>query len=116
MGTIIINGKRFNYSGSLSIINGKYFVDGKEVKDWNEFTKDQKTINISIEGNVDKLTVDCCETVTITGNCGKVKTTSGDIEIGGNVDGDVESVSGDIECGNISGDAKTVSGNIRRRG
>ena len=115
MGAIVINGKRFQIKGNLSIINGRYFVDGKEVKDWSEFTKDQKVINITIEGDVQKLDVDCCETVHINGNCGKVKTTSGDSEVGGNVDGDVQTVSGDIDCGNVGGDASTVSGNIRRK-
>ncbi len=115
MGTIIINGKKVNYQGSLTVINGKYFVNGNEVTDWNELTKDQKQISIEIHGDVDKLDIECCDTVTITGNVKKVKTISGDIEIHGNVEGDVESVSGSIDCGNVGGDAKTVSGNIRRK-
>lgn len=115
MNTIVINGNRFHYNGNLSIINGKYYVDGKEVKDWSEFTKDQKEISITIEGNVNKLDVDCCDMIHVNGNVGKVKATSGDIEIEGNVDGDVQTVSGDICCGNVGGDASTVSGNIRRK-
>lgn len=115
MGTIVINGQRFRYNGSLSIINGKYFVDGKEVKDWSELTKDQKEINITIEGDVNKLDVDCCDRIYVKGNVGKVKSTSGDIEVEGDVDGDVQTVSGDISCGNVGGDASTVSGNIRRK-
>lgn len=115
MGTIVINGKKFHYEGSLTIINGRYFVNGKEVKDLEELTKDQKQINIEIHGDVEKLDIDCCDQITITGNVKKVKTTSGDVEINGNVDGDVESVSGSIDCGDVGGDARTVSGNIRRR-
>lgn len=115
MGTIVINGQRFRYNESLSIINGKYFVDGKEVKDWYELTKDQKEINITIEGDVNKLDVDCCDRIYVKGNVGKVKSTSGDIEVEGDVDGDVQTVSGDIICRNVGGDASTVSGNIRRR-
>lgn len=115
MGTIVINGKKLHYEGSLTVINGKYFVNGKEVTDWNELAKDQKQVNIEIHGDVEKIDVECCDQITITGNVKKVKTTSGDVEIHGDVDGDVESVSGSIECGNVGGDARTISGNIRRR-
>lgn len=116
MGKVIINGKTFNYTGSLTMINGKFFVDGKEVTDWEDFTKDQKHIDIKVEGDIDRLLVDNCNSVTITGNCNRVKTVSGDVEIGGDVDGDVESVSGDIDiAGKVSGDVKTVSGNIRHK-
>ena len=116
MGKVIINGKTFNYTGSLTMINGKFFVDGKEVTDWEDLTKDQKHIDIKVEGNIERLQVDACDSVTITGNCNKVKTLSGDVEIGGDVDGDVESVSGNIDIfGNVGGDVKTVSGDIRRK-
>ena len=112
MGTAIINGKKINYTGTLTVINGKFFVDGKEVTDWESLDKDQKHIDIKVEGDIDRLQVDDCDSVTITGNCNKVKTVSGDVEIGG----DVESVSGNIDIsGNVSGDVKTVSGNIRHK-
>lgn len=91
MGKVIINGKTFNYTGSLTMNNGKFFVDGKEVTDWGDLTKDQKHIDIKVEGDIDRLQVDNCNSVTITGNCNRVKTVSGD------VDGDVESVIGDID-------------------
>lgn len=115
MSKIIINGKTHTYKGSLTVINGKFFVDGKEVTDWSELEKDQQHIDIKIEGDVERIQVDTCDTISITGNCNRVKTVSGDVEIGGDVDGDVESVSGDINCGNVSGDVKTVSGDIRRK-
>lgn len=115
MGVIVINGQRFQYNGSLSIINGRYFVDGKEVRDLSELTKDQKEVNITIDGDINKLEVDCCDRIYVKGKVGKIKSTSGDIEVGGDVEGDVQTVSGDINCGNISGDASTVSGNIRRK-
>lgn len=115
MGTIVINGQRFQYHGSLSIINGRYYVNGKELKDLSELAKDQKEVNITIDGDINKLEVDCCNRIFVKGNVGKIKSTSGDIEVEGDVDGDVQTVSGDINCGNVSGDASTVSGNIRRK-
>lgn len=114
MGKVTVNGKTFKYDGTLTMINGRFFVDGKEVKDWESLTKDQKHIDIKVEGNIDKLQVDTCDIITITGNCNKVKTVSGDVEIGGDVEGDVESVSGDVDIhGKVAGDVKTVSGDIR---
>ena len=116
MGKVIINGKTFTYTGRLTVINGKFYVDGKEVTDWESLAKDQKHIDIKVEGDIDRLQVDECDSVTIMGNCNSVETISGDVEIGGNVDGDVESVSGDIDIsGNVSGDVKTVSGNVRHK-
>ena len=116
MGKVIINGKVFNYTGRLTVVNNKFFVDSKEITDWESLEKDQKHIDIKIEGDVERLLVETCDNLYIEGNCNRVKTVSGDVEIGGDVDGDVESVSGDISVsGSVSGDVKTVSGNIRRR-
>lgn len=116
MGKVTINGKTFQYTGTLTMINGRFFIDGKEVTDWKSLTKDQKRIDIKIEGDVERLQVDTCDNLYIEGNCNKVKTVSGYVEIGGNVDGDVESVNGGIEIqGNVSGDVRTVSGNIRHK-
>lgn len=116
MAKVIINGKTYTYTGSLTVFDGNFYVDGKKVTDWESLTKDQKHIDIKVEGDIDRLQVDTCDSVTITGSCNRVKTVSGDVEIGGDVDGDIESVSGDIDVhGNVGGDVKTVSGNIRRK-
>ena len=56
-GTVIIGGNIKNSSiegNSVSIINNKIFVDGKEIE------TEEKVINIIVEGNLDKLEVDCC--------------------------------------------------------
>ena len=85
MSVIVINGKSYRYNGTLSFVNGDILVNGKKVENWEELEKDQKHINIQIEGNVERLQVESCDTVHITGSCSKVKTVSGDIEIGGDV-------------------------------
>ena len=46
------------------------------------------------------------------GNVNTINTVSGDIEISGNIGGDVKSVSGDIKAKTISGNCKTTSGDI----
>lgn len=103
---ISFNGK--TYSGTmLSIKNGKIFIDGKQVED------DSKEINIVINGNIDSIDVDSCNTIIVDGYCNSVKTTNGDVEISGNVVGDVTTTNGDVNCQNVGGRVKTTNGNIR---
>jgi len=113
MNRISINGVKISgdlvAGSSIQICNGKVTINGKDV------TPDSKNINISIEGDVDTLDVDCCNTVNIKGNVKSVHTTSGDIECG-KVYGDVKTVSGDVICGQVGGAIRTVSGDITHRG
>ena len=44
-----------------------------------------------------------------------IKTMSGDVEIHGDVNGDVKTMSGDVDCGNVAGDVSSMSGDIKRR-
>lgn len=92
VGKCIINGK--SYSGkSITMINGKVFVDGKGV-------------------DVDRVDISSANNILIKGKVNKVNTTSGSIECG-DVTGDVRTVSGSVDCGNVSGDIDTVSGSVR---
>lgn len=112
MASISINGVVISgvSGGSVVIRNGKIFVDGKEV------TPDTKEINIIINGNIDKLEADACQTISVTGDAVHVKTMSGDVTITGNVKGSVQTMSGDVDCGgNIVGSVSTMSGDIRHR-
>lgn len=108
MSIISING--VNYSGNNIIIsNGKVVINGKDV------TPDSKDINIKVEGNIDKLVVDSCNKIEITGAVLDIKTQSGDIDISGSVTGSISTMSGDIDCGNVGGSIKTMSGDIKHR-
>lgn len=123
MAQIIINGS--SYSGSdVRIENSKVFINGNLVKGG----ENDKTINIRIEGNVDRFNVDYCSNIVVEGDVkslnttsgdviannvtGDLKTTSGDVKIKGNIGGSVTTVSGDVEAKSISGNVKTVSGDI----
>jgi len=106
-GNISINGK--TYSGKrIKVERNKITVDGKDV------TPDEKTINIVVNGNVDSLDVDACESVAVTGSTKKIETMSGDVTCGA-VTGSVRTMSGDVFCTTIGGDVETMSGNISRR-
>lgn len=95
MSRIIIGGNAFEVEGSLSKINGKWYDGAGHEIDMNNLDglKDAKTINITIEGDVERLEVDCCNTITVNGNVRKVNTGSGS-----------------ITCKDIDGDALLVQG------
>ena len=114
MSKIIIGGNAFEVQGSLSMINGKWYDGTGQEIDMNNLAglKEAKTINITIEGDVERLEVDCCSSITVNGNVRKVNTGSGTITCK-DIDGDAHTGSGSIHAENISGDAKTGSGNIR---
>jgi hypothetical protein len=109
---ITINGSIFSgdVSGSsLVVMNGKVFVNGKEV------TPDGKEINIVVQGNIEKLEVGACSKITITGDVNDVKTQSADVEISGHVNGNIQTMSGDVDCGNVGGSIKTMSGDVKHK-
>jgi hypothetical protein len=105
---IRVNGKTY-YGNSITIVNGNVKIDGKLVD-----TEDAKQISIEVNGNVEKLSVDACEFVSVKGNAGAISTISGDVRCG-NVSGSVSSVSGDVSCGRVGGSVSTVSGDVARK-
>jgi len=109
--TININGKRFS-GNNVVMTDNIIYIDGKKIEDVDIL--EAKTVNITIEGNLDNLEVDCCETIIVKGDVnGDVKTSQGSIEIDGNVKGDVKTSQGSIRCGNVGGNVKTSQGSIR---
>lgn len=101
---ITINNK--SYVGkSVSIVNGKVYINGSSVE------VDGKEINIQVNGNIDYLSVDACSKITVN-DVNSLQTSSGDIEVRGNVNGDINTTSGDVECGNVKGYIKTTSGDV----
>jgi hypothetical protein len=110
MNTVIVNGVTITGGRNITIRNGKVIVDGKDV------TPDAKEINVSVNGNVERLEVDACQKITVTGDAGSVKTQSGDVDVTGNIAGAVQTMSGDVDCGgSISGSVSTMSGDIKSR-
>lgn len=115
MNIVTINGKTYKVEGKVSIVNGTIFVNGKKFQNYEESEKDEKVINIAIEGDVEKIDVDACDSITVSGSVKNIKTMSGDVEIHGDVNGDVKTMSGDVDCGNVAGDVSSMSGDIKRR-
>ena len=109
MNTISINGVNINASGSITVSNGKIIVNGIDV------TPDAKEINIVINGDTDKVSVDSCNTFKAIGKIGSIKTMSGNVDIEGDVEGSIQTMSGDVDCYNIGGSVKTMSGDIKHK-
>jgi len=97
MNKVSINGKTYTAPDgvSVSVINGKVYFDGKLVENLNDW----KETKIEI---------------TIEGNCKEVKCDSGNINVNGNVEGDVTADTGNINVrGDIKGNVTTDTGNIK---
>lgn len=105
MANITINGK--NYSGNnVVVINGEVIIDG------NEVTPDSKEISIQISGDINDLKVDSCRHLFMVGNVKNIKTVSGDVNVTGNVSGNISTTSGDVNCNNVDGEISTISGDV----
>jgi nitrous oxidase accessory protein NosD len=72
-GTITINGKA--YSGKNIIISGNHnenvSIDGNDVL----MGRDVPEINIQVDGNIDSLTVNACNSCVVNGSVGSLNST-----------------------------------------
>ena len=102
---IVINGKSY-IGNSVSIKNNKITIDG------NVIETEEKNIKIEIQGDIEELKVDECDSVKVTGNVKNLTTMSGDVTVKGDVSGNVKTMSGDVECGKVGGNISTMSGDI----
>jgi len=107
---IIIGNSKFS-GRNVTISNNRVIIDGKDVTD---NLPEQKTYNIQVDGNIDRIKCDACDKIIVTGEVGQIQTQSGDVECG-NVKGSVSTMSGDVDCDSISGSVSTMSGDIKHR-
>ena len=94
---------------SINIKNGKVFVDGKDV------TPEAKEITITVNGDIDHVQADVCQTISVVGDVGNIRTVSGDIAVTGKLNGSIQTVSGDVECRDVAGSISSVSGKIKHK-
>lgn len=104
-GTTWINNVKIEGAQTISINNGKIYVNGNLREDLKS-----PSIEVKIEGNVASVRTDSGD-VSITGDVSTVNTTSGDVSCK-DVKGGVLTMSGDVTCGNVGGNVSTMSGNI----
>lgn len=98
-GTTWINNIKIEGTQTISINNGKIYVNGNLREDL-----ENPSIKIKIEGNVASVCTD-------SGNVSTINTASGDVSCK-NVKGSVLTMSGDVTCGSVDGNINIMSGNI----
>lgn len=98
-GATWINNVKIEGAQTISINNGKIYVNGNLREDFKS-----PSIEVKIEGNVASVRTD-------SGDVSTVNTTSGDVSCK-DVKGGVLTMSGDVTCGNVGGNVSTMSGNI----
>lgn len=101
-GTTWINNVKIEGAQTISINNGKIYVNGKLREDLKS-----PSIEVKIEGNVASVHTGSGN-VSVTGDVTTINTASGDVTC---KDG-VLTMSGDVTCGNVGGNVSTMSGNI----
>lgn len=109
---VYMNGKKFvSRGGNISISDNQIIIDGKVITDKD--INDAKEIVITVDGNVDTIKCDIVEKIIVTGDCGEVKSSQGNVEVKGNVKGNARSSQGDVEVsGDVFGDVRTSQGSI----
>ena len=105
MSTISINGTTYE-GNNIVVKNGKVIIDGKD------HTPESKTINISVQGDINELKVDACTKIDVKGSCNNLRSGAGDVNCG-DVSGPLQVGSGDVRCGNVNGDIKTGAGDVK---
>lgn len=93
---------------SMVINNGKIIIDGKAT----DIPTDYPNITINIQGDIERLEVEQCEKINISGNAKRVKTNCGSIDVQGDIQGDAHTNCGSISCKVVEGDAHTNMGSI----
>jgi len=107
--SLSINGKTFGFKGhSVEVIANDIYIDGKKVED--TFKGD---VSIEIHGDVGNVEIDVCKSMTCR-NVKNLEISTGDCHVHGNVNGDVEIMTGDLTCGDINGDVEIMNGSIRK--
>lgn len=104
-GTTWINNVKIERVQSISINNGKIYVNGNLREDL-----ESSSIEVKIEGNVASIHTGSGN-VSVTGDVTTINTASGDVTCK-DVKGGVSTMSGDVTCNNIAGNVSTMSGDI----
>jgi hypothetical protein len=112
MNVVNINGRTYSAPDgvSVSVINNKVYFNGKlqeDLTNWKE-----KNIEIIVCGNCKEVKADAGN-INIKGNVeGNVNADAGNISIEGDVRGNVTADCGNISANHISGNVSTDCGNI----
>lgn len=110
-GTFTVNGRTLKVPpcASVSVINNKILINGKEIGETNEegqSIKDLPAITIEVQGNAGP--------ITVKGN--NMVNSPVEIQVKGKVEGDVSTSQGNVSCADVSGNIKTSQGSVTVKG
>lgn len=105
-----------NGNHSMNMIDGKWFIDGKEVDihgDLHELAElDMKQVNLTINGNVGSIHIGQIGSVTVNGDVdGNIFTTNGSVNCE-DIYGNVTANNGSVKALTVNGDAIANNGNV----
>lgn len=104
-GATWINNVKIEGAQSISINNGKIYINGNLREDLKS-----PSIEVKIEGTVNSIHTGSGN-VSVTGDVTAISTSSGDVNCK-DVKGGIQTMSGDITCNTIAGNVRTMSGDI----
>lgn len=111
MAKLLVDGVQYILEGHEIYIGKDIRVNGRVVVKDTEIIKNP--VKLITDGDV--LNIETVGDVEVQGNVqGDVTTASGDVTCG-DVNGDVETMSGDVEAKKVGGDISTMSGDITVR-
>ena len=94
---ITVNGVTYtsaHVNGDITINDNGVFINGAPVDDFS--TIPQKEISVTVEGTVNSIETHTGDIQVLGDICGNVKSMSGDISVHGGITGSVSTMSGDI--------------------
>lgn len=104
-GAAWINNVKIERAQTISINNGKIYVNGNLREDLKN-----PSIEIKVEGTVNSIHTGSGN-ISVTGDVTAISTSSGDVNCK-DVKGGIQTMSGDITCNTIAGNVSTMSGDI----
>ena len=107
-GSTCINGVKIEGAQSITIDNGKVYVNGNLQEDLST-----PSIEIKVEGSVGSINT-TSGNVSVNGEANSINTASGDVHCH-EVKGSVHTMNGDVTCGDIAGSVNTMNGDVYRK-
>lgn len=101
-----------DFKSALKDINGATYINGIKIKEAQSITIDNGKVYVN--GNLQEDLSSHSIEIKVEGSVGSINTTSGDVRCH-EVKGCVHTMSGDVTCGDIAGSVNTMSGDIYRK-
>ena len=110
----VVNGNVVGRSISCKSANGDIVINNNGV--WVDGIKQDVSqnseITIIVEGDVKNIDAQICQKISVSGNVGEVKVSTGSVSVKGAISGSVSVNCGSVKCGDIGGSVSVKIGNV----